>query len=116
MAAILPSIGFDSSQTYLIVSMKGVQPDDMPKYNSRIAHLPISDRLRSLGVIDSPLQRKYATLRCRQLGLPIMTISFAEYVNSGDELTVLHTIAGISPVTALEEFREIAIHRLAGLS
>ena len=100
-AALFPSPSAAGKPWSVIASVNGEGRAAMPKYQSKIAHLEVSERIKSFGIQDDQEIRYTLTQVCRLQGLPIITISFAKYQNSGDDLILLNSIAGISPETAV---------------
>jgi len=115
-AALFPAVAAHGDPWCVIASVNGEGREAMPKYHSKIARLKVSQRIMSFGIVDNEVIRGLITEGCRLNGLPIITISFAKYRDSGDDLILMNTIAGISPVTALREFQMKTRERLATLS
>ncbi len=88
----------------------------MAEYHSRILRLNINDRIQQLHVPDDPMTREIMTQLCNLNGWPVIAIMFARYKRSTDEVIVMHSIAGMSPQTALREFQNKSRERIAKLS
>jgi hypothetical protein len=115
-AAIFPSISLYGSPWFAIVSLNGEGHEAMAKYHSKIARLTVTERIKSYGIHDDEQMRWFYTTVSSLQGLPIITICFGQSVASGDEITIMHSIVGISPETAVREFQNQARTRLASLS
>lgn len=87
----------------------------MGDFYSRILKINLSERVKSEDVEDIPLLREVSESHSQINGLPSIALTFAKYEKTGEDVTVLYVIRGISAATALEELQGKARERLAKL-
>ena len=84
-------------------------------FYSRILKLNLSERVKNEDVPDIPSLRGISESRSQLNGWPIIALTFAKYEESGEDVTVLYMVNGISAATALEQLQEMLRERLAKL-
>ena len=115
-AGLFPPVGFSISPTSAIATAEHTEKGKMSEYHSRILNLSMSERILDLNIPDDRAIREEMTKFCKRMGYPTIAIVFGKYRDSGLDYVTLHSVAGISPQTALQEFKKKSRQRLSILN
>lgn len=103
--ALFPPIT-DGEVNFVILASTPQHRDDPKYFYEKVLKLEISDRIKSLRIVDHLLIRRGFEAISSLEGLPIIVLAIGKTLETNEENIALFCIKGISPETALAELQE----------